>query len=522
MPLDDNGKLTASTRRRASAGGRRPRGCGGGGAIWERCVVATRALRILCERFSCWSMIGASLAPLTAFLANDVARIVGRALTRRASTCPHLAAAAVNSTNNVVQEVNPLGGNLPSPRAKLPRRVYRSNGYLLLSCNGGLNQMRAAICDMVTIARYLNLTLVVPELDKKAFWADASNFEDIFNVDRFIDSLRDEVKIIKKLPQKVISRIHNNDITVYSMAPVSWSNMTYYYKQILPLARKHKVIHFQKTDARLANNGLPLSLQKLRCRVNYDALMFTPHIEALGKKLISVLQRNKYFVVLHLRYEMDMLAFSGCSHGCSDEQAEELTKKRYLVEWWKEKEIDSEQKRLEGRCPLTPEETTLVLRALEFDKDTTIYIAAGTIYGGEKRMAALRDLYPNIVDKEMLLSPDDLEPLRNHSNQMAALDYFVAIASDVFIPTFDGHMAKVVEGHRRYNGFRKSIVLDRKILVEHLDLYQNGEISWDQFSHAVREAQKNHWGQPAVRKVMPGLPKEEDYFYSNPQECLSQ
>jgi rhamnogalacturonan I rhamnosyltransferase len=50
----------------------------------------------------------------------------------------------------------------------------------------------------------------------------------------------------------------------------------------------------------------------------------------------------------------------------------------------------------------------------------------------------------------MLLDSEVLHQFQNHSSQMAALDFIVSTASDVFIPTFDGNMAKLVEGHRRY------------------------------------------------------------------------
>jgi hypothetical protein len=54
-------------------------------------------------------------------------------------------------------------------------------------------------------------------------------------------------------------------------------------------------------------------------------------------------------------------------------------------------------KRKDGFCPLTPEETALVLRALDIDRSMQIYIAAGEIYGGKRRMAALTSAYPNVV-----------------------------------------------------------------------------------------------------------------------------
>eukprot|EP01018_Ginkgo_biloba_P037895 Gb_18665 [translate_table: standard] len=120
----------------------------------------------------------------------------------------------------------------------------------------------------------------------------------------------------------------------------------------------------------------------------------------------------------------------------------------------------------------------------------------------------------------MLLSPNDLKPFQNHSSQMAALDYLVSIASDVFIPTYDGNMAKLVEGHRRYLGFRKTILLDRRRLVELLDMHQNHTLQWDEFALAVKQVHKKRMGAPTRRRVISDRPKEEDYFYANPQECL--
>ena len=72
---------------------------------------------------------------------------------------------------------------------------------------------------------------------------------------------------------------------------------------------------------------------------------------------------------------------------------------RYAYPWWKEKIINSDLKRKDGLCPFTPEETALILRALDIDNSYQIYIAAGEIYGGERRMASLAAAYPKLVSR---------------------------------------------------------------------------------------------------------------------------
>ncbi|KAH1249882.1 O-fucosyltransferase 34 [Glycine max] len=59
-----------------------------------------------------------------------------------------------------------------------------------------------------------------------------------------------------------------------------------------------------------------------------NALRFTTQIEELGRMMVKVLREKRPFLALHLRYEMDMLAFSACAHDCYSKEEEELTRMR--------------------------------------------------------------------------------------------------------------------------------------------------------------------------------------------------
>lgn len=136
--------------------------------------------------------------------------------------------------------------------------------------------MRIGIADMVAVARIMNATLVIPQLDKRSFWRDSSLFADIFDELYFIKSLQQDVKIVKELPK------HLESLPRARKHFTSWSGMSY-YENMTHLWNEYQVIHVAKSDSRLANNGLPLDIQRLRCRALYYALRFSPPIELLGK-----------------------------------------------------------------------------------------------------------------------------------------------------------------------------------------------------------------------------------------------
>ncbi|KAK1408083.1 hypothetical protein QVD17_39716 [Tagetes erecta] len=393
------------------------------------------------------------------------------------------------------------------PHYAPPVNEQLSNGYLLIGASGGLNQQRTGITDAVVVARILNATLVVPELDHFSFWKDDSDFANIFDVDWFISFLAKDIPVVKRVPDKYMRALEKPP---YTMRVPRKSEPQYYLDEVLPTLLRRHVVQLTKFDYRLAND-LTEELQRLRCRVNYHAFRFTKPLHELGHKLVMKMRNmaNRY-IAIHLRFEPDMLAFSGCYYGGGDKERYELGEIR--KRWTNLPDVlpDGEQRK-RGKCPLTPHEVGLMLRALGFNNDTYIYVASGEIYGGEETLQPLRELFPNFYTKEMLASKE-LQPFLPFSSRLAAIDYIVCDESDVFVTNNNGNMAKILAGRRRYMGHKRTIRPNaRKLSALFL---QREKMPWDIFSSKVKSAQRGFMGEPD--DIKPGRAD----FHEYPSSCI--
>ncbi|GMH09541.1 hypothetical protein Nepgr_011382 [Nepenthes gracilis] len=380
-----------------------------------------------------------------------------------------------------------------------------SNGYLLIAASGGLNQQRTGITDAVVVARILNATLVVPELDHHSFWKDDSDFKDIFDVDWFISSLAKDVTIVKRVPDKFMRSLEKPP---YTMRMPRKSTPEDYLDQVLPILLRRHVVQLTKFDYRLAND-LDVELQKLRCRVNYHALRFIKPIRELGARLVTSMHKMaKRFIAVHLRFEPDMLAFSGCYYGGGDKERNELAEIR--KRWTTLPDLTGEERK-QGKCPLSPHEVGLMLRALGFKNDTYLYVASGEIYGGEETLQPLKDLFPNFYTKE-ILAGEELNPFLPFSSRLAAIDYIVCDESDVFVTNNNGNMAKIVAGRRRYMGHKRTIKPNaKKLSALFLSRHQ---MDWNTFTKKVKACQRDFMGEPEEMK-----PGRGD-FHEFPSSCI--
>ncbi|GFQ03120.1 uncharacterized protein at1g04910 [Phtheirospermum japonicum] len=407
------------------------------------------------------------------------------------------------------------GGWRPSsaPRSEWPPPPTETNGYLRVRCNGGLNQQRSAICNAVLAARIMNATLVLPELDANSFWHDDSGFHGVYDVEHFIKSLRYDVKIVESIPE-----IHKNGktkkIKAFQMRPPRDAPESWYTTDALKKMKEHGAIYLTPFSHRLAEEIDNPEYQRLRCRVNYHALRFKPHIMELSNSIVSRLRAQGHFMAIHLRFEMDMLSFAGCFDIFTPEEQKIL--KKYRGENFAPKKLVYSERRAIGKCPLTPEEVGLILRALGFDNSTRIYLAAGELFGGERFMKPFRDLFPRLENHNTIDSTGELA--KNTRGLVgSAVDYMVCLLADIFMPTYDGpsNFANNLLGHRLYYGFRTNIRPDRKGLAPIFIDREKGQAAG--FEDAVKRVmQETNFGGPHKR-VSP-----ESFYTNSWPECFCQ
>ncbi|GJV22653.1 O-fucosyltransferase 8 isoform X1 [Tanacetum coccineum] len=432
-------------------------------------------------------------------------------------------------------------------RKDLPRaeNLERNNGYILVSANGGLNQQRVAVCNAVAVASLLNATLVIPRFLFSNVWKDPSQFGDIYQEDYFMQMLKDDVNIVKDLPPHLKSLDFKEIGSLVTDADISKeATPAEYIEKILPILLKNGVVHFLGYGNRLGFDPLPSNLQRLRCKCNYHALKFVPKIQETGSLLIRRIrkydaprtkldkqllgnfitgpQSNRSdmdrspvnYIALHLRFEVDMVAYSLCEFGGGQLEKTELQAYRedhfplLMQRLKKSKPISAEELRSSGRCPLTPEEAALVLSALGFTSDTYIYLAGSQIYGGESRMRPLTNLYPHLIAKEDLLTPSELAPFKNFSSQLAALDFIACATADVFAITDSGsQLSSLVSGFRTYfGGGRAPTLRPSKMRLAEI-MSENHTISWKDFearvTNMITEAQTvrlRGWGRSIYKQ----------------------
>ncbi|XP_023646020.1 O-fucosyltransferase 2 isoform X4 [Capsella rubella] len=332
----------------------------------------------------------------------------------------------------------------------------------------------------------------------------------------------------------------------------------FYMQHTLPILVKNGVVHFVGFGNRLAFDPIPSELQRLRCRCNFHALHFVPRIQEtaallmrrlrdsrsyvapldqhlLGPKFASLILGNESnpplvqheatssskYLALHLRFEIDMVAHSLCYFGGGKTEQKELDSYRQkhfpsLLTLTKKKKFPSaDVLRTEGLCPLTPEEAVLMLAALGFNRETRVFVAGANIYGGSKRLAVLTSLYPNLVTKEKLLTQSELQPFKNFSSQLAALDFIACAAADAFAMTDPGsQLSSLVSGYRiYYGGGKMPTIRPNKRRLSDI-LMRNSTIEWNVFEQRVRKAirqTKHVSARPTGRSV---------YRYPRCKECM--
>ncbi|XP_038973249.1 protein EMBRYO SAC DEVELOPMENT ARREST 30-like isoform X3 [Phoenix dactylifera] len=308
-----------------------------------------------------------------------------------------------------------------NPRNFYPAVLKEQNGFIYAKIYGGFDRIRSSICDLVAVARLLNATLVIPEIQEslrsKGISTKFKSFSYLYNEEQFIAALSNDVIVVKSLPNDLKEARKKTKFPTVS--PRNSAPPSFYLTEVLPKLKRSKVVGLIINDGGCLQSVLPESMaeyQRLRCRAAFHALQFRPEIQVLGNQIVESLRAfGRPYLAYHPGLVRDALAFHGCAELFQDVHAEliqyrrkQMIKRGIVHEGLS---VDSVARKKNGSCPLMPEEVGLLLRAMGYPPNTIIYVAGAETFGGQRILIPLRAMYTNLVDRTSLCSKKELSSL---------------------------------------------------------------------------------------------------------------
>lgn len=305
--------------------------------------------------------------------------------------------------------------------------VEQSSGFVTFSLTNGPEYHVSQIADALVVARYLGATLVLPDI-RGSKPGDKWNFEDIYDIEKFVNSLDGVVKVAKELPDhvsarnlavvKVPNRVTENHI-VENVQPVFRENSH------IRLATYFPTVNMRKTAQKSATDSVA-------CLGMFGTLELQPEVSEVVDSMIERLRTlgrksDGKFVAVDLRVEI--LENKNCrGSGAAG------TKSCYNAQ-----------------------EIALFLRKVGFTKDTTIYVTQSR---WDDSLDVLKDIFPKTYTKESIIPADKRSRFLDSENSEIekVVDFYMCSRSDVFVPAISGLFYANVAGKRIASGKEQIIV----------------------------------------------------------------
>ncbi|RZB98762.1 O-fucosyltransferase 27-like [Glycine soja] len=317
-----------------------------------------------------------------------------------------------------------------NPRGHYADPVSETNGFIFVRIQGGFHEIRNSICDAVVVARLLNATLAMPEIQSttssKGISSQFKSFAYLYNEEQFVLSLAKDVTVVRTLPKDLKGARRKKEIPVFKV-PYSASPF-YYFHHVLPVLKKHSVVELVVSEGGCLKATLPPNFeeyQRLRCRVSFHALQFRQEVQELSAKILQRLRApGRPFIAFDPGMTRESLTYHGCAELFQDVHTELIQHKRsWMIKRGIVKgklSVNSAEERLKGSCPLMPQEIGILLRAYGYSKDAIIYVSGGEVFGGQRTLIPLHAMFENVIDRTSLSTP--WEMIRLYGKEVNLVD----------------------------------------------------------------------------------------------------